>query len=149
MGLLSSPMGQGLLTAGLGAMASRGNTMQAVGRGGLLARDDQPARGDQPTVWLFAQACRRQPRSWGQVGPQQRQRMGAQAQARAGVVLPDILAHWGGGWLPIVIQVRFTDPVRKSFDSPAAFCVHTESGGLKTKPCRRNSGFGGFGGGVA
>lgn len=36
MGLLSSPMGQGLLTAGLGAMASRGNTMQAVGRGGLL-----------------------------------------------------------------------------------------------------------------
>lgn len=36
MGLLSSPMGQGLLTAGLGAMASRGNTMQAIGRGGLL-----------------------------------------------------------------------------------------------------------------
>ncbi len=36
MGLLSSPMGQGLLTAGLAAMASRGNTMQAIGRGGLL-----------------------------------------------------------------------------------------------------------------
>lgn len=36
MGLLSSPMGQGLLAAGLGAMGSRGNTMQAIGRGGLL-----------------------------------------------------------------------------------------------------------------
>ena len=36
MGLLSSPMGQGLLTAGLAAMASRGNTMQAIGRGGLM-----------------------------------------------------------------------------------------------------------------
>ena len=35
-GLLSSPITQGLLGAGLGAMASRGNTMQAVGRGGLL-----------------------------------------------------------------------------------------------------------------
>lgn len=35
-GLLSSPVGQGLLAAGLGAMASRGNTMQALGRGGLL-----------------------------------------------------------------------------------------------------------------
>ena len=36
MGLLTSPMGQGLLAAGLGAMGSRGNTMQAIGRGGLL-----------------------------------------------------------------------------------------------------------------
>ena len=36
MGLLSSPMGQGLLAAGLGAMGSRGSTMQAIGRGGLL-----------------------------------------------------------------------------------------------------------------
>lgn len=35
-GLLSSPLAQGLLTAGLGAMASRGSTMQALGRGGLL-----------------------------------------------------------------------------------------------------------------
>lgn len=36
MGLLSSPMGQGLLGAGLGALASRGTTAQAIGRGGLL-----------------------------------------------------------------------------------------------------------------
>ena len=36
MGLLTSPAGQGLLAAGLGAMGSRGNTMQAIGRGGLL-----------------------------------------------------------------------------------------------------------------
>lgn len=36
MGLLTSPVGQGLLAAGLGAMGSRGNTMQAIGRGGLL-----------------------------------------------------------------------------------------------------------------
>lgn len=36
MGLLNSPAGQGLLAAGLGAMGSRGNTMQAIGRGGLL-----------------------------------------------------------------------------------------------------------------
>ena len=36
MGLLSSPVTQGLLAAGLGAMASRGSTMQALGRGGLL-----------------------------------------------------------------------------------------------------------------
>lgn len=35
-GLLSSPAAQGLLAAGLGALASRGNTMQAIGRGGLL-----------------------------------------------------------------------------------------------------------------
>lgn len=31
-----SPAAQGLLAAGLGALASRGNTMQAIGRGGLL-----------------------------------------------------------------------------------------------------------------
>lgn len=36
MGLLSSPVGQGLLGAGLGALASRGTTAQAIGRGGLL-----------------------------------------------------------------------------------------------------------------
>ena len=36
MGLLNSPAGQGLLAAGLGAMGSRGSTMQAIGRGGLL-----------------------------------------------------------------------------------------------------------------
>ena len=36
MGLLTSPAGQGLLAAGLGAMGSRGSTMQAIGRGGLL-----------------------------------------------------------------------------------------------------------------
>lgn len=35
-GLLNSPAAQGLLAAGLGALASRGNTMQAIGRGGLL-----------------------------------------------------------------------------------------------------------------
>lgn len=35
-GLLSSPVGQGLLSAGLGALASRGTTAQAIGRGGLL-----------------------------------------------------------------------------------------------------------------
>ena len=34
MGLLNSPAGQGLLAAGLGAMGSRGSTMQAIGRGG-------------------------------------------------------------------------------------------------------------------
>lgn len=36
MGLLSSPVAQGLLGAGLGALASRGTTAQAIGRGGLL-----------------------------------------------------------------------------------------------------------------
>ncbi|MDR3005241.1 MAG: hypothetical protein LBV14_13525 [Acidovorax sp.] len=36
MGLLSSPVGQGLLGAGFGALASRGTTSQAIGRGGLL-----------------------------------------------------------------------------------------------------------------
>lgn len=36
MGLLSSPAGQGLLGATFGALASRGTTAQAVGRGGLL-----------------------------------------------------------------------------------------------------------------
>lgn len=36
MGLFNSPVGQGLLAAGLGAMGSRGNAMQAIGRGGLL-----------------------------------------------------------------------------------------------------------------
>ncbi|WP_315122507.1 hypothetical protein [Comamonas antarctica] len=35
-GLLSTPVAQGLLAAGLGAMGSRGSTMQAIGRGGLL-----------------------------------------------------------------------------------------------------------------
>jgi hypothetical protein len=35
-GLLSSPIAQGLLSAGLGALASRGTTSQAIGRGGLL-----------------------------------------------------------------------------------------------------------------
>lgn len=36
MGLLSSPVAQGLLGAGLGALASRGTKAQAIGRGGLL-----------------------------------------------------------------------------------------------------------------
>lgn len=36
MGLLSSPAAQGLLGAGFGALASRGTTAQAIGRGGLL-----------------------------------------------------------------------------------------------------------------
>lgn len=36
MGLLSSPVAQGLLGAGLGALASSGTTAQAIGRGGLL-----------------------------------------------------------------------------------------------------------------
>lgn len=34
--MLNSPVAQGLLAGGLGAMASRGSTMQALGRGGLL-----------------------------------------------------------------------------------------------------------------
>lgn len=34
--MLNSPVTQGLLAGGLGAMASRGSTMQALGRGGLL-----------------------------------------------------------------------------------------------------------------
>ena len=34
--MLNSPVAQGLLAGGLGAMASRGSTMQAVGKGGLL-----------------------------------------------------------------------------------------------------------------
>lgn len=35
-GVLNNPITQGLLAGGLGAMASRGSTMQAIGRGGLL-----------------------------------------------------------------------------------------------------------------
>jgi hypothetical protein len=34
--MLSSPVAQGLLAGGLGALASRGSTAQAIGRGGLL-----------------------------------------------------------------------------------------------------------------
>ncbi len=34
--MLNSPVAQGLLAGGLGALASRGSTAQAIGRGGLL-----------------------------------------------------------------------------------------------------------------
>lgn len=55
-GLLSSPVTQGLLGAGLGAMASRGNTMQAIGRGGLLGLSAYGQAQDQQQNKLLQMA---------------------------------------------------------------------------------------------
>lgn len=55
-GLLSSPITQGLLGAGLGAMASRGNSMQAIGRGGLLGLSAYGQAQDQQQNRLMQMA---------------------------------------------------------------------------------------------
>jgi len=64
MGLLSSPMGQGLLAAGLGAMGSRGSTMQAIGRGGLLGLSTFGQAGLQVFNGLLAKAGAVSWRTW-------------------------------------------------------------------------------------
>lgn len=56
MGLLSSPMAQGLLGAGLGALASRGTTAQAIGRGGLLGLSAYGQAQDQQQNKLLQMA---------------------------------------------------------------------------------------------
>jgi hypothetical protein len=60
MGALMSPVGQGLLAAGLGALASRGTRAQAIGRGGLMGlstfgQAQQGADAQQQRAWQLNQ----------------------------------------------------------------------------------------------
>lgn len=58
-GLINSPAGQGLLAAGLGALASRGSTTQALGRGGLLGLSVYGAAQDNQRNQLMEMAQQR------------------------------------------------------------------------------------------
>lgn len=106
MGLLSSPMGQGLLGAGFGALASRGTTAQAIGRGGLLglsaygqAQEQQQNRVLEGAQRIMAQQQQQERQNaFGSIKPREGGGYDADIQAllRTGAVKPADLPHISG-----------------------------------------------------
>lgn len=116
MGLLSSPAGQGLLGATFGALASRGTTAQAVGRGGLLglsafgqAQDQQRNRVMEEAQRIMAQQ-QLQERQNAFASIKQREGggydMDVQALVRTGAMKPTDLPHIEGMGRPQIQEYQ-------------------------------------------
>ena len=116
MGLLSSPAGQGLLGATFGALASRGTTAQAVGRGGLLglsafgqAQDQQRNRVMEEAQRIMAQQ-QLQERQNAFASIKQREGggydMDVQALLRTGAMKPTDLPHVEGMGRPQIQEYQ-------------------------------------------
>lgn len=105
-GLLSSPVGQGLLGAGFGALASRGTTSQAIGRGGLLglsaygqAQDQQRNRLMEDVQRIMGQQqMQERQNAFSSIKPREGGGYDADVQAllRTGAVKPVDLPHISG-----------------------------------------------------
>lgn len=115
-GLLSSPAGQGLLGATFGALASRGTTAQAIGRGGLLgmsafgqAQDQQRNRLMEEAQRLMAQQ-QHQERQNAFASIKQRDGggydMDVQALLRTGAMKPTDLPHVEGVGRPQIQEYQ-------------------------------------------
>lgn len=116
MGLLSSPAGQGLLGATFGALASRGTTAQAIGRGGLLgmsafgqAQDQQRNRVMEEAQRIMAQQ-QLQERQNAFASIKQREGggydMDVQALLRTGAMKPTDLPHVEGMGRPQIQEYQ-------------------------------------------
>lgn len=113
---LNNPITQGLLAGGLGAMASRGSTMQAIGRGGLLGLSAMGMASEKQENRLMQEVERmkrekqlqEQQQAFATIKPRDGGGFDADVQAllRTGAVKPADLPHISGFNAPQVHEYQ-------------------------------------------